>query len=206
MLRSPAAAHLPDNLRLPLESAVASACASPTVTLNATVTLGHAPKLQEGAISGRTEGGGFLGGGGCLPANVSILEEAASPMEGVEVVAPCNPFNVGARRSSEYEALELNAYLGGTEFLQAEPFSQDACGGDGNFTQPLSPSIFHTAQLGNTTAGTHSCFIRISDDGSMLPVFLCTWPCAADWHGNIRSLKRYKPTMWCNHTCDTQQL
>jgi hypothetical protein len=54
-------------------------------------------------------------------------------MEGVEESA----------RHSDY-ALELTAHIG-TEFLEFDTLSQGTGGADGNFTQPLSPSIYPAA-------------------------------------------------------------
>ena len=131
MLRSPAAVQLPESLRLPLESAISEA--SPAFNFNMTP-------------ANNTSGPGITG-------SQQQQQQYASPMEGVEIAghAPVRASS-GLNLSTEF----LDGFLD-----EAPRLSQEPDGTDGNFTQPLSPSIWTATRAADgteNTAGTDSTF------------------------------------------------
>ena len=143
MLRSPAAAQLPDNLRLPLESAIACARASPEFTFGmlpantSTTADGAAPMLGTN-VTNMTAGVPFGG--------YPIEEQQVSVVEGVKIS--------GEASAHASTGLDLSPdFLDG--FLDEAPrLSQEPDGADGNFTQPLSPSIWTAARASAGTENT----------------------------------------------------
>lgn len=150
MLRSPAAAQLPENLRLPLESAIASARASPT--FNFGMNPAHTSETMAG-VSSAVHGGNATKKTTGVPFGgypTEEQEQEPSPMEGVEV----------SGRLSDMDARASSGFDLSTEFLDKSWFDQQLDGTDGNFTQPLSPSIWTaaTAPIAENTAGMNTWF------------------------------------------------
>lgn len=157
MLRSPVAAQIPEDLRLPLESVIASARAGSTMTFDMNPDLTAATAVFASGTASGSNGvfkrasepfGGF---------SIEEQEQQVSPMEGVEISG--GPHDRPARGYSDCDQ-ELTAHMG-TEFLQA--LSQESWGGDGNFTQPLSPSIYTAAAARAITENTSGVSLTFPD-------------------------------------------